>query len=400
MFLLNVLQFFEAADKPGGGSAGSKDDGDTSDFQDDGHKEMFGDDSVDYDELIKEDNPPAEQKKDTGESADDKDQSIEGTKKDAEEASPETKDEGGKPESKEEEKTTEPGEKEGDDDEMFLFPELGENEISRTDIVQAVKSFNDLSKWRTNLTQRSQLQALIDKLPHDEQASVLERLRPIISGKEAIPKGIDTSKPIKLKSKDDEGYESEVELAWDSPQVQDIGKQIRLEMEKEYSPLQEENTQLKGQIESSNTAIAEIALNYFLANHPNLEIRDDPSKQSVMDAWRAIELAGEDHPRIGNKMKLENLMSATSKNKFTGPDNLERAYKLLYGEDQKSSKNDKEKGKSDAEKRILEDQKKKMGLGPGEGGPSKDEEDKWLDTMKDPETEAHNELIGNALKQK
>lgn len=402
LFLPDILQFFEAADKPGGGNAG---DDPKEDPKEDSHKDMFGEDSVTYDDLMKEDNPP--EKKDTGKSADEGDQLIEGTKT-AEELERQQKkesEEGKKPDSETEKEQPgekeEGGEEEGAEDDMYLFPELSEEEISRADVVQAIKSFNEIEKWRSTLTPRSQLQALIDKLPLDEQATVIDRLRPIISGKDQIPKGIDTSQPIKLKSKDSEGFESEIELKWDSEEVKTIGSQIRQEMEKEYAPIVEEVNQLKSDVRSSNMALAETALHYFLIDHPELEIRDDPQKQTVIGAMNAIELAGQDHPRIGNKLKLENLMSAVNKNKIAGPQGLESAYSLLYPEGlKKTEKPDTETQIKDAkaDEKIIQDQKKKLSLGPGESGSPEDEEDKWLNKMRDPEVEAHNELFNNALK--
>lgn len=398
MFQNDFLQFFEAAEKPAGGSPAGEPGSDKIDsdapevYIDPGAREMFGDSPLTLDQLIKEDNPEPAGKPEVKKPAEEvevvKDEPIQGTEEPAEKESPVP--------AKEAVKSEEVSQPEAPSEEMYLIPEISDKEISKEQIVQAFQTHQNLEKWRTNLTQRGQLQSVFESLPPEEQSAALERLKPIIYGKSPIPKGIDSSKPITIKTKDTDGYDIEVVLNWDAPEVKAIGEQIRAEMEKEYEPTTKELKAIKAEKIKADNAVGAVVLSYFLDNHPEIDIRDP--NQQVWNAMDTIARAGESHPKFSNFLKLNTLMSTVVKNNIFGPDSMERAYKLLFGGN--GDKLPKKQKTPTADERILEEQKKRLGVGPGVSAANKTEEERILERSVDQTTKAHLDLIEEALNKK
>lgn len=268
---------------------------------------------------------------------------------------------------------------------------VGDSEYEPDQVKKAMEVHGNWEKWRANLTQRGQLQTLIDSLPEDQQLAVIEELKPIITKKEALPTGIDKSQPIKVKTKDPEyGDEVELEFGWDHDVVKQVSKELRTEFEEEYAPVREENIQLKATMEAYDQQTGGFILDVFLDNHPEFDIRDED--QTAMHAYNAIVEAGEDHPKMDKFTKVVAVLREARAKNLVGPKGMEKAYKNLFGDGPGNGKPPADP-KNQREQEIIDKQKKLKSGGPSDANPPQDEEEKRISQMSDLNAQIHSDLM-------
>ena len=247
------------------------------------------------------------------------------------------------------------------------------------------KYHDDYDQWEKKLRQKSQTIPWFEKLDPEKQEIVINKVLPYVYGKEELPKAPkelvdDVMKNVTVEDmviKDQDGIEVKVSKAELLPHVR---KAVELtlnnavpEMATMRKRVFEEQDRIK-ELENNNKAmegrLGEIEFETLVSRHPSLDIKRVSKDESILDAVRRVNEAGESHPEYRKLAKLQAVATQAQVKKWS-PEN---AYNNLFGDEERLEKDVKR-----TEETVLKNQKESVQETPS-GDKPKDKAD-WEKAM-------------------